>query len=84
MALALILFGFLTIRVERNKGLINLVGTSLTCGKGSECLSIVVNRVIYKSKDGKKEKIFDALENAQRALTPKLIHPPYQATCPPQ
>ena len=57
MALALILFGFLTIRVERNKGLINLVGTSLTCSKGSEYLSIVVYGDIYKPKEGMKEKI---------------------------
>ena len=62
MAPALILFGFLTLRVKRNKGLVYLVGTSLTRGKGSERLSIVVYGLIYKPKDGKKEKIFDVLE----------------------
>jgi len=70
MAPVLILIGFLTLRVERNKGLVNLVGIGLTCGKGFEYLSIVAYGDIYKPKDGKKEKIFDVLENTQRAHSP--------------
>ncbi len=62
MAPALILIDSLKIRVKRNKGLANLVGISLTCGKGFECLSIVVCGLIYKPKDGKEEKIFDIFE----------------------
>jgi hypothetical protein len=58
MELVLILIGFPTLRVKRNKGLVNLVGMSLTGGKGFECLSIVVCGLIYKPKQGKKERVF--------------------------